>query len=46
MVSGKDGDPLNEVDMLCDSLMNNSGVLGDSNVSELIPAESVVKVRS
>jgi hypothetical protein len=31
MVTGKDGNPLNEVEMLCDSLMNNNGILRSSN---------------
>ncbi|MDP9463045.1 MAG: hypothetical protein M3P52_00350, partial [Actinomycetota bacterium] len=44
IVSGKDGNPLNEVEMLCDSLMNNNGVLRDSNVIKLIPDQSVVKL--
>jgi hypothetical protein len=42
MVTGKDGNPLNEVEMLCDSLMNNNGVLLSSNVIKLIPEQSVV----
>jgi hypothetical protein len=37
MVTGKDGNPLNEVEMLSDSLMNNNGILRDSNVIKLIP---------
>jgi hypothetical protein len=44
MVTGKDGNPLNEVEMLCDSLMNNNGILGDSTVIKLVPEESVVKL--
>lgn len=44
MITGKDGNPLNEVEMLCDSLMNNNGVLRDSNVIKLIPDQSVVKL--
>jgi hypothetical protein len=45
MVTGKDGNPLNEVEMLCDSLMNNGGILRAGNVIKLIPEESVVKLR-
>ncbi|HEY5024626.1 MAG TPA: hypothetical protein VII76_06595 [Acidimicrobiales bacterium] len=45
MVAGKDGNPLNEVAMLCDSLMNNNGILRDSTVIRLIPDESVLKLR-
>ena len=44
MVTGKDGNPLNEVEMLSDSLMNNEGVLRDSKVIKLIPDQSVVKL--
>lgn len=32
MVTGKDGNPLNEVEMLSDSLMNNDGVLRGINM--------------
>jgi hypothetical protein len=46
LVAGKDGNPLNEVEMLCDSLMNNNGVLGDSTVIKLIPDQSVVKLHT
>lgn len=45
MVTGKDGKPLNEVEMLTDSLMNNNGILRDSNVIKLIPEQSVTKLR-
>lgn len=44
MVTGKEGTPLNEVEMMCDSLMNNGGVLRGNNVIKYIPAQSVVKV--
>jgi len=44
MVTGKDGNPLNEVEMLCDSLMNNNGILRDSNVIKLVPDQSVVNL--
>lgn len=45
MVAGKDGNALNEVEMLCDSLMFNNGILRASNVIKLIPDQSVVKLR-
>ena len=32
MVTGKDGNPLNEVELMSDSLMKNDGVLRGSNV--------------
>lgn len=41
MVTGKDGNPLNEVEMLCDFLINNNGIMRDSNVIKLIPDQSV-----
>ncbi|HEY8787617.1 MAG TPA: hypothetical protein VIM10_00570 [Actinopolymorphaceae bacterium] len=44
MVTGKDGNPLNEVELLCDSLMNNDGILRGSNVVKLIPEQSGVKL--
>ena len=44
IVAYKDGNPLNEVEMLCDSLMNNNGVLRESKLVKLIPEQSVVKV--
>jgi hypothetical protein len=43
-VAGKDGNPLNEVEMLAESLMNNDGVLQKSTALKLIPAESVTKL--
>lgn len=45
MVTGKDGNPLNEVELLGDSLMNNHGILRGSNVIKLVPEESVTKIR-
>jgi hypothetical protein len=44
MVTGKDGNPLNEVEMLWDSVMNNDGILRGSNVIKLIPDQSVLKL--
>lgn len=43
-VTGKDGNPLNEVEMLCDSLMTHGGVLRPSKVIKLDPATSVAGV--
>ena len=42
MVTGKDGNPLNEVELMCDSLMNNDGVLRGNNVIKLDPTTSVL----
>jgi hypothetical protein len=44
MVTGKDGNPLNEVELMSDSLTNNDGVLRGNNVLKLIPGQSVVKL--
>jgi len=45
MSTGKDGNPLNEVELLCDGLINNNGILRENNAVKLIPDESVVKVQ-
>jgi hypothetical protein len=44
-VTGKDGNPLNEVELVSDSLMNNGGILRGNNVIKLVPEQSVLKVR-
>jgi hypothetical protein len=44
VVTGKDGNALNEVELMSDSLMNNDGVLRSNNVIELIPDQSVLKL--
>jgi hypothetical protein len=44
VVTGKDGNPLNEVELISDSLMNNDGVLRGNNVIKLVPDQSVVKL--
>jgi hypothetical protein len=41
-VAGKDGNPLNEVELLSESLMDNDGVLRGNNVVRLTPGQSVV----
>jgi hypothetical protein len=43
-VTGKDGNPLNEVEMLTDSLINNNGVLRGINVIKYVPDQSVLKL--
>ena len=45
MVTGKDGTPLNEVELVVDSLLTNGGILRDSNVIKLVPDESVLRLR-
>jgi hypothetical protein len=44
VVTGKDGNPLNEVELLTESLMNNNGVLRGNNVVKFVPGESVLKL--
>jgi hypothetical protein len=44
-VTGKDANPLNEVELLVDSLMNNGGVLRVSNVIKWIPDQTVLKLK-
>jgi hypothetical protein len=41
-VSGKDGNPLNEVELIVDSVMTNGGVLRGNNVIKYVPGESVL----
>jgi len=41
-VSGKDGNPLNEVELIADSVMNNNGVLRGSTVIRYGPEKSVL----
>jgi hypothetical protein len=44
VVTGKDSNPLNEVELLVDSLINNGGVLRGNNVIKLVPEQTVVKL--
>ena len=43
-VTGKDGNPLNEVELICDSLMNDNGVFTASTVIKLVPEDSVSQI--
>jgi hypothetical protein len=45
VVTGKDGNPLNEVELLGDSVMHNGGVLRRHNVIKFVPDDSVTKVQ-
>jgi len=42
LVAGKDGTPVNEVELLADALMNNDGVFRGNTVIKYTPAESVL----
>ncbi len=44
VVTGKHGNPLNEVELLVESLINNDGVLRGNKVITLIAGESVLKL--
>ena len=41
-VSGKDGNPLNEVELIVDSVMTDGGVLRGNNVIKYVAGESVL----
>jgi len=43
-VTGKDGNPLNEVELLCESLMDHGGVLTKNNVIKLDPEQSITGI--
>jgi hypothetical protein len=44
VVAGKDGNPLNEIELISDSLINHDGMLRGNNVIKLIPDQAVVKL--
>jgi hypothetical protein len=44
MTTGKDGNPVNELELVADSLMNNGGVLRGNNVIKFLPEKSVLKL--
>src|SRR5436305_4403157 len=44
MTTGKDGNPINEVELLADSLMNNGGELRGNTVIKYVPDDSVLKL--
>lgn len=44
-VEGKDGNPLNEVRMLSDSMMNNNNKLSADKTIKYDPARSILKYR-
>jgi hypothetical protein len=44
VVAGKDGNPLNEVELMTESLMNNDGVMRGNKVIRLEPGETVLQI--
>src|SRR2546423_15058496 len=45
-VTGKDSNPLNELELLTESLMNNGGVLRGNNVIKYVPEEAVLNLET
>ena len=45
MVTGKDGTPLNELELIADSLMNNDSVLRGNTVIKYEPGNSVLELK-
>lgn len=43
-VTGKDTSALNELEIICESIMNNAGVLRNGNVIKYNPQKSIVKM--
>ena len=41
VASGKDGNALNEVELVTESIMNNDGVLSGNNVIKYVPEKAV-----
>lgn len=41
LVAGRDGNPLNEVELLAEALILNGGILRESSVIKLVPEDSV-----
>jgi hypothetical protein len=44
VVTGKDGNPLNEVELLTESVMDNDGVFRGNSVIKFVPETSVLKL--
>lgn len=42
-VEGKDGNPLNEVRMLCNSMLTNGNAFGADKTIKYVPAKSILK---
>jgi hypothetical protein len=44
-IEGKDGNPLNEVRLLCDAILNNNNIMGTDKTIKFDPARSVLKYK-
>jgi hypothetical protein len=44
-VSGKDGNPLNEVELITEALLDHNGILRGNNVIKYRPEQSVTKLK-
>ena len=44
-IEGKDGNPLNEVRVICNSLMNNNGIMSADTTIKFDPSGSVLKYK-
>lgn len=44
-LEGKDGNPLNEVRVICNSILQNNGLMGAEKSIKMNPAQSVLKHR-
>jgi hypothetical protein len=44
-VEGKDGNPLNEVRLLCDAILNTNNIMGTDKTIKFDPARSVLKYK-
>lgn len=44
MVTGKESTPLNELELICEALMNNDGIFRGNNLVNYVPEQSVVKL--
>ncbi len=44
-MEGKDGNPLNEVRVMCNSIIHNNSIMSADNTIKLNPAKSVLKYK-
>jgi hypothetical protein len=45
-VTGKDGNPINELELIADSLMSNAGTFRGNNVIKYVPESSVLRLEA